>query len=206
MVRMNWCGDNGTHCVLHHHSQSPGGGRASLQLRWHWKMTNMRYADNNHLGVGGLPSIILLCFSASSLLNSCDGVAKWPSCNKEFWYFAILYVLYSCALDICIRCMWSKFLSGVTSFSIVEVDSIKWNLQDTLVISVRSSIHSTKPLFSLSLLPSPSIKPRATHKRNPTHAIHVTTKTDKHNYLMQQLSYHSAYIHVPRRPCSSSLG
>ena len=170
------------------------------------KITNMRYADNNHLGVGGLPSIILLCFSASSLLNSCDGVAKWPSCNKEFWYFAILYVLYSCALDICIRCMWSKFLSGVTSFSIVEVDSIKWNLQDTLVISVRSSIHSTKPLFSLSLLPSPSIKPRATHKRNPTHAIHVTTKTDKHNYLMQQLSYHSAYIHVPRRPCSSSLG
>ena len=73
----------------------------------------------NHLGVGGLPSIILLCFSASSLLNSCDGVAKWPSCNEEYLYFASLYVLYSCTLDICIRCLRSKFLSGVKSFEIV---------------------------------------------------------------------------------------
>ena len=49
------------------------------------------YADND-LGVGGLPSIILLCFSASSLLNSCDGVAKWPSCNKQFWHFGIFCI------------------------------------------------------------------------------------------------------------------
>ena len=38
----------------------------------------------NDLGVGGLPSIILLWLSASSRLNSWLGVDKW-SCKKAHW-------------------------------------------------------------------------------------------------------------------------